>query len=486
MDDPNWEHKFLLWPDSEYRKEFARSLSDYILDKDGKYATVVPEPGMLGQGEPLPPEVRSCFSDCVKQFVDELLQRHQPSQQFEPDNYAMGRFLHPHHNEDPFSALTLPRGNQIYEDALSGFSPSIDGDPRRPIRELHRQGPTPADLYPTVFDLDGLPRATHGADLAEQVEAFTEIVSSRKSHVQPLNQGGGLTPLSQLGTIGSHNPSRSGGSTLGRRQRAYSGGESTGAGSQTATRRARTKRDQPPPKTAANGVGQSSRSFGTNARSVDGSSRNTVSAGTVSKEGFKHECELCGERFEFPARLKYEPLVSLSIRVRANKKIRSHMETISHAARRYRCDQCGSVFSRKSSLKRHQDAPTACKSKIQSGSDSPPLPTSESGARDAAFRGERPPSMASPSHGNVSPSIARNQSVGSQNQYRPFGPASGPRTSFGGGGHFLQMARVSSQQQHRSLQPSVASRSSHRPSSAHSYVDPRMLQEMNGGYEDCD
>lgn len=465
MDDPSWESKFLLWPDSEYRKEFARTLSDYILDKDRKYATA--DPGMLGQGVPLPPEVHSYFSDCVKQFVHDLLQRHQPSQQFGlEENYAMGRFLHPHPNEDPFSALTLPRGNQSYDDALSGFSPSIDGDPRRPIRELHRQGPNQADLYQTVFDLDGFPQATHEANLAEQVEAYTKIVSSRKGHVQTLTQGGGLTPLSQLGT-GSHNPSRSGGSALGRRQRAYSGGESTDAGSQTATRRARTKRDQPPPKTAASGAGQSSRSFGANARSVDGSSRNTVSAGTVSKEGFKHECELCGERFEFPARLK------------------SHMETISHAARRYRCDQCGSVFSRKSSLKRHQDAPTACKSKIQSGSDSPPLPTSESGARDAAFRGERPPSMASPSHGNVSPSIARNQSVSSQNQYRPFGPASSPRTSFGGGGHFPQMARVSSQQ-HRSLQPSVASRSSHRPSSAHSYVDPRMLQEMNGGYENCD
>ena len=160
------------------------------------------------------------------------------------------------------------------------------------------------------------------------------------------------------------------------------------------------------------------------------------------------------------------------------------METITHAERRYRCDLCGSVFSRKSSLKRHQEAATACKSKTQNGNDSPPPSASESGPRDAAFRGTRPPSMASPNHSNVSPSVAGNQSVSSQNQYRPFGPASGPRTSLGGGGHFSQMARVSSQQ-HRSLQPSVASRSSHRPSSAHSYINPRILHpEMNGGYND--
>jgi len=305
MDDSNWEAKFLQvpWPDYAYRKELARCLSDFILDKGGKYATA--EPGMLGQGVPLPPEVQSYFSGCVKQFVDEYLQRHQPSQQFGvEESYAMGRFLHPPLDEDPFSALTLPRGNQSYEDALSGFSPSIDGDPRRPIRELHRQGVAQADLYPAIFDLDGFPRGTHEANLAEQVEAFTEIVSSRKSHVQPFNQGGGLTPLSQLGTTGSHNPGRTGGSTLGRRQRTYSGGESADAGSQTATRRPRTKRDQPPPKTAASGAGQSSRSFGANARSVDGSSRNTVSARTVSKEAFKHKCEMCDERFEFPARLK--------------------------------------------------------------------------------------------------------------------------------------------------------------------------------------
>lgn len=160
------------------------------------------------------------------------------------------------------------------------------------------------------------------------------------------------------------------------------------------------------------------------------------------------------------------------------------METITHAARRYRCDLCGSVFSRKSSLKRHQEAATACKSKTQSGNDSPPPSASESGARDAAFRGTRPPSMASPNHSNVSPSVAGGQSVSSQNQYRLFGPASGSRTSLGGGGNFSQMARVSSQQ-HRSLQPSVASRSSHRPSSAHSYINPRILHpEMNDGYND--
>lgn len=319
MNDSNWEPK-PLWPDLDYRKEFASSLCDYIVDKDGKYAAA--EPGVLGPGVPNHDEILSYFAECVKQFVDNLSRRHQPSQQFEvEENYAIGRFLQSYPNEDPFNpiALHMPRESQSYEDALSGFSPSTAGDPRRPIRELHRQGAAQADLYP-VFDFDVFPRGTHGANLQEQVETVTEIMSSRKSYVEPFHQDGGLTSLSHFPTVGSHNPGRSGGSALGRRQRTYSDGESTGAGSQTATRRARIKRDQPPPKTAAGEAGQSSRSFGANARSVDESSRNTTGAGTVSKEGFKHECGMCGERFEFPARLKCKPLVVLNIRVRANKR----------------------------------------------------------------------------------------------------------------------------------------------------------------------
>jgi len=320
MDHSNWEPK-PLWPDFDYRNEFARILGDYIVDKDRKYAAA--EPGVLGPDVPNYNEILSYFAECVKQFVDELSRRHQPSQQFEvEENYAIGRFLQSYPSEDPFNpiALPMPRGSQSYEDVLNGFSPSTAGDPRKPIRELHRQGAAQADLYPPVFDFDEFPRGTHGANLQEQVETFTEIMSSRKSYVEPFHQDRGLTSLPHFPTVGSRNPGRSGGSALGRRQRTYSGGESTGAGSQTATRRARTKRDQPPPKTAGGEAGQSSRSFGANARSVDESSRNTTGAGTVSKEGFKHECDQCGERFEFPARLKCKPLVSLSIRVRANKR----------------------------------------------------------------------------------------------------------------------------------------------------------------------
>ncbi|KAG0633953.1 hypothetical protein HOY80DRAFT_1141034 [Tuber brumale] len=464
MDGLDWDSG-ILWPDYEYRKEFARCVSDYILDKSEKYPTV--GPGTWCPGMPLPPKVQSYFSACVRQFVeslpDDLLRGHQPLQEFEvEENYAMERFLRGS-NEEPFNsiALTMPRGinNFGIPDEFDSQSLSTAGDPRRPIRDLHRQGAVhQTDFFPTLGS-DVFPRGTHGANLAEQMETVTEIMSSRKSHVEQFRHGGGLAPPPPQST-----------SALGRRRRAYSGEESTSAGSQTATRRARTKRNQPPLKTAVGDEGQSSRSFGANARSVDESPRNTTSAGTVSKEGFKHKCDTCGERFEFPARLK------------------SHMETISHAERRYRCELCGAVFSRKSSLKRHQEAATACKSKTQSGNDSPPPSTPESGARDATFhsaRSARPPSMASPSHGNVSPSIAGNQSVSSQNQYRQYGPASAPRASFGGGSYLSPMPRTSSQQ-YRPPPPSVASRSSHRPPSARSFIDPRMLEGMSGGHNDCD
>ncbi|CUS12147.1 unnamed protein product [Tuber aestivum] len=471
MDGLNWTPDFLpLWPDSNYRREFARSLSEYIIDRDRKYPTA--EPGMWDPDMPLPPKVRSYFSDCVKQFVeslfDELFRRHQPEQFVAmEDNYALERFLHqPYPNEEPFNpmALTTLRENQSHGDTSGGFngqSPST-ADPRRPIRELHRQGAVhQADLFQAAFSPDVFARGTHGANLAEQMETVTEIMSSRKSYVEPLYQEGALAPPPpQYTVMGSHNSGRPGGSALGRRRRACSGEESASAGSQTAARRTKTKRNQPPPKTALGGAGQSSRSLGANVGSVDENPRNTSGAGTGSKESFKHECEQCGERFEFPARLK------------------SHMETISHAERKYQCDRCGSVFSRKSSLKRHLEAATACKSKVQSGNDSPPPSASESGARDAAFRSARPPSIASPSHGDVSPSIAGDQSVSSRNQYRS---AFRPRAPFGGDSHLSPMARVSSQQ-HRPFQPSVASRSSHRPSSAHSYINPKILQEMSDGY----
>ncbi|PWW79287.1 hypothetical protein C7212DRAFT_340192 [Tuber magnatum] len=356
---------------------------------------------------PLPHKVRSYFSDCVKQFVesllDELSRGHQLPEQFAmEDNYALERFLLQPSPEEPFNSivLTTPRGNHNHGDASGGFSsqnPST-ADPRRPIRELHRQGAVhQADLFQTAFNPDVFPRGTHGANLAEQVETVTEIMSSRKSYVEPFYQEGGLAPLQQHTAVGSHNSGRAGGSTLGRRRRAYSGEESTSAGSQTAARRTKTKLNRPPPKAAPAGVGQSSRSLGANVGSVDGNPRSTTGGGAVSKEGFKHECEKCGERFEFPARLK------------------SHMETITHAERKYQCNLCGSVFSRKSSLKRHREAATACKSKAHSGHDSPPPSASESGTRDATFRSTGPPSMASPGRGNVGPSVAGDQPVSSQN-----------------------------------------------------------------------
>ncbi|KAG0127567.1 hypothetical protein HOY82DRAFT_613282 [Tuber indicum] len=467
----DWQGHEFLWPDYDYRREFVRCLSDYILDKSGRYATV--EPGTWYPGVPLPPKVHSDFSNCVRQFVESLFdgpfQGHQPLQEFGVGNYAMERYLHGS-NEEPFNtmAVTMPRevNNFAILDEFDSQSPSTAGDPRRPIRDLHRQGAVQTDFFPMTLGSDVFPRGTHGADLAEQVETLTtEIMSSRKSHVEQL-----APPLPQFTTLGSHDPGRPRGSALGRRRRAYSGEESTSAGSQTATRRTKTKRDQLPLKTVAGEEGQSSRSFGANARSVDESPRNTTSVGTVSKEGFKHKCDLCGERFEFPARLK------------------SHMETITHAERRYRCMLCGSVFSRKSSLKRHQEAATACKSKAQSGNDSPPPSTPESGARNATFhsaRSARPPSMASPSHGNVSPSIPGNQSVSSQNQFRQYSPASAPRASFGGVSYLPPMPRTSSQQ-YRPPPPSVASRSSYRPPSARSYIDPRVLDGMSGGHNDCD
>ncbi|RPB02269.1 hypothetical protein L873DRAFT_446672 [Choiromyces venosus 120613-1] len=462
--DQLWGSDFLSepqpWPDYDYRKVFARSLYDYILDKDKKFPTV--EPGW-GPDMPLPPKVRSYFSDCVKQFVeslfDEMSTRHQPTHQFEEANYAMGRFLQqPYPNEDPFSSIVVTMQEDPAYDVLTDFnnqSPSTVGDPRRPIRELHRQGAN--EFFPTPYNSDVFARGTHGANLASQVENVTEIMSSRKSYVESFPQDGRLAPPPQITTTEPQKPGRSGGSALGRRQRVDSGEGSTSAGSNAVVRRIKTKRNQSSLRTAGGEVGQGSRNFGVNMRSVDESPRNTTGTRTVSKEGFKHECE------------------------------QSHMETVTHAARQYRCEHCNAVFSRNSSLKRHQAAPTACKAKVQGENHSPPQSTSESGARDATFRNARPPSMASSSHGNLSPSIAGNQSVSSQNQYPQYAPASGPRASFAGGNHLKPMGRASSQQ-HRTLQPSAASRSPHRPSSlhSHSFINPMVLQATNSGYNDCD
>ena len=177
-DTPNYDEENQRgappWPPLRFREDLAYGLSDFILDKGGKFQS-------LGPDSAITPDTRRSFATCINQYVNGYMDA--PT--------SCGTMFHRYReqdpNDDPFTLIGASHGtnNPIAYPPRDG---SAARDPGEQIRQLHKNPPSYREFNQSSF-------AAPRGNVIQQIQSATRAFEPSNSGSGNCVAGSGATSI---------------------------------------------------------------------------------------------------------------------------------------------------------------------------------------------------------------------------------------------------------------------------------------------------